>query len=157
MLSLAQLFTTPWTVSHQAPLSMGFPRQEHWSGEPFPSPGDLSDPGIEPRSPALQVDSLPSESYRESPSSQTAPQKRSSTVEHQHTALHRTNCGTYRLQGTGEAGWRSPLQPAQSPCGSPAVLSCPPVPLTAQVPDILSPSQLLLCLTPSGKALHFPR
>ena len=52
---------TLWTVAHQAPLSMGFSRQEYWSGVPFLSPGDLSDPGIEPRSPALQADSLPSE------------------------------------------------------------------------------------------------
>ena len=44
---------TPWTVAHQAPLSMGFSRQEYWSGLPFPSAGDLPDPGIEPRSPAL--------------------------------------------------------------------------------------------------------
>ena len=49
---------TPWTVVFQAPLSMGFSRQEYWSGLPFPSPGDLPDPGIEPRSPALQTDSL---------------------------------------------------------------------------------------------------
>ena len=46
-------FVTPWTVAHQAPLSMGFPRQEYWSGLPFLPPGDLPDPGIEPRSPAL--------------------------------------------------------------------------------------------------------
>ena len=46
-------FATPWTVAHQAPLSTGFPRQEYWSGLPFPSPGDLPDPGIEPMSPAL--------------------------------------------------------------------------------------------------------
>ena len=51
-------FATTWTVAHQASLSMGFSRQEHWSGLPFPSPGDLPDPEIEPRSPALQVDSL---------------------------------------------------------------------------------------------------
>ena len=51
----------PWTVAHQAPLSMGFPRQQYWSGLPFPSPGQLSNPGIKPRSPALQADSLPSE------------------------------------------------------------------------------------------------
>ena len=51
----------PWTVAHQAPLSMGFSRQEHWSRLPFPSPGDLPDPGIEPKSPALQADSLPTE------------------------------------------------------------------------------------------------
>ena len=52
----------PWTVAYQASLSMGFSRQEYWNGLPFPSPGDLPDPGIEPRSPALQADSLPSES-----------------------------------------------------------------------------------------------
>ena len=51
----------PWTVPHQAPLSMGFSRQEYWSGLPFPSPGDLPDhPGIEPRSPTLQADTLTS-------------------------------------------------------------------------------------------------
>ena len=49
---------TPWTVACQAPLSVGFSRQEYWSGLPFPSPGDLLDPGFEPRSPALQADSL---------------------------------------------------------------------------------------------------
>ena len=52
---------TPWTVARQAPLSMRFSRQEYWSGLPFPSPGDLPDPGIEPRSPALQADSFPTE------------------------------------------------------------------------------------------------
>ena len=54
--SHVQLFGTPWTVAHQVPLSMGYPMQEYWSGMPFPPPGDLSDPGIEPsslRSPAL--------------------------------------------------------------------------------------------------------
>ena len=49
---------TPWTVACRAPLSLGFSRQEYWSGLPFPSPGDLPDSGIEPRSPALQADSL---------------------------------------------------------------------------------------------------
>ena len=58
---MKSLFATPWTVAHQAPLSMGFSRQEHWSGWPFPSPGDLPDPGIEPGSPALQADALLSE------------------------------------------------------------------------------------------------
>ena len=52
-LILVQLFATPWTVAHQAPLSMGFSRQEHWSGLPFPAPGDLPDPGTEPMSSAL--------------------------------------------------------------------------------------------------------
>ena len=59
--SHVQLFMTPWTVAHQAPLSVGFSRQEYWSGLPFPSPGDLPNPGIEPEStasPALQMDSL---------------------------------------------------------------------------------------------------
>ena len=55
MLSCAQLFETPCTAVCQAPLFMGFPRQEHWSGLPFPSPEDLPNPGIEPRSPPLAV------------------------------------------------------------------------------------------------------
>ena len=53
MLSHVQLFVTPWTVALQAPLSMEFSRQEDWSGLPFPPPGDLSNPGIEPASSAL--------------------------------------------------------------------------------------------------------
>ena len=60
-LSRVRLFATPWTVDHQAPLSMGFSRREYWSGLTFSSPGDLPDPGIEPGSPALQADTLPSE------------------------------------------------------------------------------------------------
>ena len=60
-LSRVQLFATPWTVAHQAPLSMGFSRQEDWSGLPFPSPGDLPKPGIGPRFPALQAEALSSE------------------------------------------------------------------------------------------------
>ena len=47
------LFVTPWTIAHTAPLSLGFPRQEYWSGLPFPSPGDLPNPGIKPESSAL--------------------------------------------------------------------------------------------------------
>ena len=54
---LCQLFAIPWTVACEAPPSMGFSRQEYWSGLPFPSPGNLPDPGIKPRSPALQTDS----------------------------------------------------------------------------------------------------
>ena len=60
-LSRVRLFATSWTVAYQAPPSMGFSRQECWSGLPFSSPGDLPDPGIEPGSPALQADALPSE------------------------------------------------------------------------------------------------
>ena len=59
--SHVQLFSTPWTVAHQAPLSMEFSRQQYWSGLPFPPPGDLPDPGIEARSPILWAVSLPIE------------------------------------------------------------------------------------------------
>ena len=52
---------TPWTIAYQAPPCMEFPRQDYWSGLPFPSPGYIPDPGIEPRSPALQADALPTE------------------------------------------------------------------------------------------------
>ena len=65
VLGRVRLFVTPWTGARQASLSVGFFRQEFWSGLPFPSPGDLPDPGIKsscPGSPALQVDSLPPES-----------------------------------------------------------------------------------------------
>ena len=63
-LSRVRLFATPWTVAYQAPPSMGFSRQEYWSGVPLPSPGDLPDPGIEPRSPTFQADALTSEPPR---------------------------------------------------------------------------------------------
>ena len=59
-LSRIRFFATPWTVDHQAPLTMGFSRHKYWSGLPFPSPGDIPDPGMEPGSPALRADSLPS-------------------------------------------------------------------------------------------------
>ena len=61
LLSHVPLFATPWTVAYQVPPSMGFSRLDHWSGLPFPSPGDLLNPGIEPGSPTLQSDALPSE------------------------------------------------------------------------------------------------
>ena len=60
-LSRVQLFVTPRTVAYQAPPSMQFSKQEYWSGLPFPSPGDLPNPGIEPGSPTLQADVLPYE------------------------------------------------------------------------------------------------
>ena len=60
-LSHVRLFATPWTIAHQVPPSMGFSRQGYWSGLPFPSPGDLPNPGIEPGYPALYTDALPSE------------------------------------------------------------------------------------------------
>ena len=62
LISHVRLFVTSWIAVSQTPLSIGFSRQECWSGLPLPSPGDLPDPGIKPGSPALQVDSLPSES-----------------------------------------------------------------------------------------------
>ena len=58
---MSGFFETPWIVARQAPLSVGFPRQEYWSGLPFPSPGELPKLGIKSASPTLQVDSLPSE------------------------------------------------------------------------------------------------
>ena len=58
LLHCVRLSVTPWTVAHQAPLSMGFSRQKYWSGLPCSSPGNLPNPGIEPRSPALKMDSL---------------------------------------------------------------------------------------------------
>ena len=58
-LSCVQLFATPWTVAYQGPPSMGFSRQEYWSGLPFPSPGDLPNPGIKPRPPAFHADVQP--------------------------------------------------------------------------------------------------
>ena len=61
-LSHVWLCATPWTAAYQAPPSVGFSRQEYWSGLPFPFPGDLPNPGIKPGSPTLQADSLPSES-----------------------------------------------------------------------------------------------
>ena len=60
-LSRVRIFEISWTVAHQAPQSVEFSRQEYWSGLPFPPPGDLLDPGIEPGSPTLQTDALPSE------------------------------------------------------------------------------------------------
>ena len=65
-LSRVQLFVTPWTVAYHAPLSMEFSRQEYWSGLPFPSPEDLTNPGIEAGSPTLYTDTSPSEPLRKS-------------------------------------------------------------------------------------------
>ena len=61
LLSHVRLFVTPWTVAHQIPPSMEFSKQQYWSRLPFPSPGDLPNPEIEPRSPTLQADAFPSE------------------------------------------------------------------------------------------------
>ena len=77
LLSRVLLLATPWTVAYKALLSMEFSRQEYWSGLPFPSPGALPDPEIEPRSPTLQADALPSEAR--SKSSPASPQADSIT------------------------------------------------------------------------------
>ena len=60
-LSSVRLFAIPWTVAYKSPLSMEFSRQEYWSGLPIPSPGDLPNPGVKLKSPALQADALQSE------------------------------------------------------------------------------------------------
>ena len=65
--SCARLSVTPWTIAYEVPPSMEFSRQEYWSGLSFPSPGDLPNLGIEPRSPSLQVDSLPAKPCKRSP------------------------------------------------------------------------------------------
>ena len=75
-LSRVQLFVTPWTVAYQAPPSMGFSRQEYWSGLPFPSPGDLPDTEIEPVSPALAGGFFTAEPLEE-------PQHSNSRTEHE--------------------------------------------------------------------------
>ena len=73
---------TLWTIAHQASLSMGFFRQEYWSGLPFPPPGDLPDPGVETTSPALQVDSLPAEPLEKLGHGQEGKRKASSSFFH---------------------------------------------------------------------------
>ena len=65
--SCVQLFATPWAVAYEAPPSIGFSRQEYWSGLPFPSPEDLPNPGIEPESPVLQADAFPTDLPRKLP------------------------------------------------------------------------------------------
>ena len=65
--SHVRLLATPWAIACQAPLFLGFSRQEYWSGLPFPSPGDLPDPGLKLGSPALQADSLPSGTHSQGP------------------------------------------------------------------------------------------
>ena len=73
LLSHVQLFVTPWTIAHQAPPSMKFSRREYWSGLPFPSPGVLPDPGIEPCSPTLQADAFTVWATREAQTKECKP------------------------------------------------------------------------------------
>ena len=85
-LSHVQLFATPWTVAYQAPLSIGFSRQESWSGLPFPSPGGLPDQGIEPGFPALQADALTSEPPGKPQSQRKAMPKNAQTTAQLHSS-----------------------------------------------------------------------
>ena len=94
LFSRVWLFATPWTVAHQAALSVDFSRQEYWSGLPFPSPGDLSHPGIEPRSPSRQADFLSAEPQGKLTEVRAGQQKRLSTEE-----LMPSKCGA------GEDSW----------------------------------------------------
>ena len=143
VLSRVQLFTTPWTVVCAAPLSMGFFRQEYWSGLSFPPPGDLPNPGIEPTSPvspALQADSLPAEPseswvrvialfYSFSGSCHLAPHCRGSSPSPHAPSAHRAGPG----RGGGEAAKTEaaaprvlgtlPLRPARP--ARTDVLGCP--------------------------------
>ena len=86
-LSPVQLLVISWTVTYQAPPSLELSKQEYWSGLPFPSPGNLPDPGIEPRSPTLQADALPHLSYQGSPGKHTNEQN-SKTLTEKYTKLH---------------------------------------------------------------------
>ena len=87
--SRVQLLVTPWTGTRQAPLSMGFSRQEHWSGLPFPSPGDLPEPGIEPGSLALQADPLVFEPLGKPPTQMWA---HLHVGQHKHVQVHICVC-----------------------------------------------------------------
>ena len=88
-------FVKPWTVARQAPLSVGFPRQEYWSGLPFPFPGDLPDSGIKSRFPTMQADSLPSE-----------PPRKPMMLDTGHPRVFRTHAGHFRKKAdTIERGW----------------------------------------------------
>ena len=104
-LSCVQFFATPWTVAHQAPLSKGFSRQEYWSGLPCSPPGDLPNPGIEPRSPTLQADSLRSEPPGKSEMKELPPnyQEFGGLIE---TAMYSPTVGRPDVlnQGAGRAG-----------------------------------------------------
>ena len=90
LLSHVWLFATPWTVACQAPLSMGFSRQWYWSSLPFLPPRDLPDPGTEPKSPALQADSLPSK-LQGKPKIKITYTKKKWCLTHTHTHTHTMN------------------------------------------------------------------
>ena len=104
LLSRVRLLATLWTVARQPPLSMGFSRQEYWSGLAFPSPGDLPDPGIEPRSPTLEADALTSE----------PPGK----PEHNLKLLQESKAGSTREQGQTEMSVKTVTKWSKKYCDS---------------------------------------
>ena len=121
------IFATPWTAARQAPLSMWFSRQEYRSRLPFPSPGDLPNPGMEPRSPALQADSLPSELQGRSNSflwdlqmcqSEQEIQGHWSSAPHQWSQTHML-MGAGSVVNTGRPGWAAGNQHTQPGQGGP--------------------------------------
>ena len=113
------IFATLWTVAYQASQSIGFSRQEYWSGLPLPSPGDLPDPGIEPGSPASQADSLPAELSGKPKSSSQIPTRGSvcrisaglTAAEHQARPCLLEVLKAMRTDATASAElWRHPLR-----------------------------------------------
>ena len=106
-LSRVRLFATPWAVAHQAPLSMEFFRREYWSRLPFPSPGDLPDPGVEPGSPALQADPLPSEPPGKPHCNLDGAQKRDAAWKKPDHRVHRLTPFTWRSRKGRHWRWQS--------------------------------------------------
>ena len=98
---------TPWTVASQASLSMGFSRQKYWSGLLFLSPGDLPDPGFEPRSPALWADSLQSEPPGKPPYIYTSSQKRREKHREAFSAFAAGSLSSFKMTSTGLPWWSS--------------------------------------------------
>ena len=149
---VAQLCPTlcnPWTVAHQAPPSVGFSRQEYWSGLPFPFPGYLPDPGIEPRSPTLQADALTS-----------APPGKQNLLQRHRTSDPSTNIKDFkagkeaRLKEEGGGGGRGRMKGVALQT-SPATYRYPGVPTKAAVisaqqhwtvPHILTGSSRVYCM-----------
>ena len=150
-LSRVQLFATPWTVAYQAPPSMGFSGQEYWSGWPFPSPGDLPDPGIESGTPAFQAEALTSEppgkSYRKVTSTRKPSQTHSPSFSHSVLSLPPESTDVWI------PGWRSWLLAFLLPWAqahrSPASVTSPEDPILS-----ITWSSLLLSHSLSATPAH---
>ena len=106
LLSHVRLFGTPWTTAYQASPSMGFSRQECWSGLPFPSPGHLPDPGIEPGSPALEADALTSEPPGKQNHKGREPEVRSQKAAHLWWRIFQTCVEHYLDPWVRKISWR---------------------------------------------------